>query len=540
MSLQWFVKVKPLADVARDAVPAKMRIFPDTWLKTYYTWMDNIRDWCISRQIWWGHRIPAWTCDNCKKLVVAETDPTVCPHCGGTALTQDPDVLDTWFSSALWPFSTLGWPDDTPELKRFYPTSVLITAFDILFFWVARMMMMGLHFMGDTPFHHCYIHALVRDASGKKMSKSTGNVINPLDMIATYGTDSLRFTLAAMAAMGRDIRLSEERIEGYRHFMNKIWNASRFALMNLDADAPAPVDLATVQGPHHRWILTRLEEVKVAQKKAMDEYRFNDVAQGMYKFVWSEFCDWYLELIKPDMLAPEKATENGQDPAEAARRKADAQYVLWTVLRETLVLLHPTVPFITSEVWDALPGAEAEATLALTPYPVARDVSGFADDAARMEMAQGAISAVRTIRAELNIAPSLRLTAIIRPADAAARDALEAQRQVIMTLARLETLIIDAAAEAPRASASGVAFGNEIIVPLTGAVDFKAELARLDKELGKLDKENAMLSGKLANPNYAAKAPAEVVERDKARVAEITDAKAKFAALRERFEQALE
>lgn len=527
MSMQWFVSVKSLAAAARAAVPGRMRIFPETWTKTYYTWTDNIRDWCISRQIWWGHRIPAWTCGDCNEIVVREEAPERCPHCGGDRLIQDPDVLDTWFSSALWPFSTMGWPGETPELKRFYPTSVLVTAFDILFFWVARMMMMGLHFMKDVPFRHCYIHALVRDAQGRKMSKSTGNVINPLDMIARYGTDALRFTLTAFAAMGRDIRLSEDRIEGYRHFMNKIWNASRFALMNLDGLVPAAVAPDAISGPHHRWILHRLEELKAEQKAAIAEYRFNDAARTLYAFVWNEFCDWYLELIKPDMQA-------------GGGRRAVARYVLWTVLREVLILLHPIVPFISSEIWDSLPGASGEPTLAAVPFPPARDTGLYVDDAARMEMAQSAIVAVRTIRAELNIPPSLRLSVIIRPADEAARAALEEQREAIMVLARLECLNIDPAAAAPKVCASAVACGNEIIVPLSGAVDFAAELARLDKELARMDKERSMLSGKLAKEQYVQKAPRDVVERDRARVAELDAAGQKLLALRERFRQGLE
>lgn len=529
VSPQWFVAVKTLAEKARAAVPGATAIYPPSWLKTYYNWLDNIRDWCISRQIWWGHRIPAWTCETCGRLLVLEDAPDVCPGCAGANFAQEEDVLDTWFSSALWPFSTLGWPDDTRELRRFYPTSVLVTGFDILFFWVARMMMMGLHFQDQAPFRHVYIHALVRDAQGKKMSKSTGNVIDPLVMIDKYGTDSLRFTLTAFAAMGRDIRLSEDRIEGYRHFMNKIWNASRFALMNLDAAPPAPVDLDAVDGLHHRWILHRLEDLKTQQRESLAEYRFNDSAQSLYRFMWNEFCDWYLELIKPDMQA-------------GGERKATAQFVLWTVLREAMILMHPIIPFITSEVWDALPRARAtgadageRANLAGELFPEARPGCLRPDDAAPMEMVQEAIVAIRTIRAELNIAPSLKLTAIIRPASDEARDTLEAQRHVLMVLARLETLIIDAEAVAPRVAANQVACGNEIIVPLSGAVDFAAEVARIEKELGKMDKELAMLEGKLANPNYVAKAPAEVVERDRTRIVELRDAKAKLATLKERF-----
>ncbi len=525
VSVQWFVAVKTLAEKARAAMPEQTQIYPESWLKTYYNWMDNIRDWCISRQIWWGHRIPAWTCDSCANLIVAEEAPDRCEKCGSERLSQDEDVLDTWFSSALWPFSTLGWPDETPELKRYYPTAVLVTGFDILFFWVARMMMMGLHFMGEVPFNHVYIHALVRDASGKKMSKSTGNVIDPLAMIEKFGTDSLRFTLTAFAAMGRDIKLSEERIEGYRHFMNKIWNASRFALMNLEG-APEAVDLDKVEGLHHRWILHRLEELKAEQESALAEYRFNDAAQSLYKFVWNQFCDWYLELIKPDMQA-------------GGERQKAARFVLWTTLRETLLLLHPLVPFISAEVWQAMPGHEGSPDIAREAFPAARPGCLRPDDAARMEMIQEAISAVRTIRAELNIAPSLKLTAIVRPVDAEAAGVLEAHREMLLVLARLEKLTIDAAAEAPRVAASQVACGNEIIIPLSGAVDFAAETARLEKELAKLDKEHAMIAGKLGNENYVSRAPAEVVERDQARVIELADAKLKLAALKERFAEGL-
>ncbi|MBR5881899.1 MAG: valine--tRNA ligase, partial [Mailhella sp.] len=295
VSDQWFVALSKLAPRARAAVPSDIKIYPENWTKTYYNWLDNIRDWCISRQIWWGHRIPAWTCPDCGELIVSETDPTSCPKCGSVKLEQDPDVLDTWFSSALWPFSTMGWPEQTETLKKFYPTSVLVTGFDILFFWVARMIIMGQQFMGEVPFKEVYIHALVRDAQGRKMSKSLGNGIDPQDMVQKYGADSLRFTLTAFAAMGRDIRMSEERIEGYRHFMNKVWNAARFALMNLPEDhAPKAVDLGAVKGLHHQWILNRLEEVKVEEDAALESYRFNDAAQCVYKFLWNEFCDWYL------------------------------------------------------------------------------------------------------------------------------------------------------------------------------------------------------------------------------------------------------
>ena len=524
VSTQWFVAATKLAPRARAAVPELTRIFPEAWLKTYYNWLDNIRDWCISRQIWWGHRIPAWTCRECGALIVAEEDPTRCTSCGCTDLKQDEDVLDTWFSSALWPFSTMGWPDKTRELATFYPTSVLVTGFDILFFWVARMMMMGLHFMDQAPFHHVYLHALVRDATGRKMSKSTGNVINPLEMIDKYGCDALRFTLTAFAAMGRDIKLSEERIEGYRHFVNKLWNAARFALMNLPETSPAPVALERVEGLHHQWILHRLEILKESTDAALSEYRFNDAAQGGYKFLWNEFCDWYLELIKPDM----------QDEA----RKPAAQFVLWTVLREMLVLLHPLMPFVTAEIWQALPGGEG-ADLARELYPAARRDCVRPEEAGHMEFIQGVIVAVRTIRAELNINPSLKLKVLVRPADAGQQTLLEGARQMILTLARLESLTVDPEAQTPKASASHVVQSCEIIVPLTGAVDFAGELARLDKELGKLDKELVAINKKLANESFVSRAPADVVARERARASDLGDAKTKLEVLKARFTEAM-
>lgn len=529
VSMQWFVAATKLAPRARAAVPEMTRILPESWLKTYFNWLDNIRDWCISRQIWWGHRIPAWTCDECGALVVSEEDPTRCTSCGSTHLTQDEDVLDTWFSSALWPFSTMGWPDKTKELATFYPTSVLVTGFDILFFWVARMMMLGLHFMDKVPFHDVYLHALVRDGEGRKMSKSLGNAINPLEMIDKYGCDALRFTLTAFAAMGRDIKLSEERIEGYRHFVNKLWNAARFALMNLPETAPAPVDLDKVSGLHHQWILHRLEVFKQENEAALAEYRFNDAAQGAYKFLWGEFCDWYLELIKPDM----------QDEA----RKPTAQFVLWTVLREMLIVMHPVMPFVTAEIWQALPAPapadQAHDDLALVLYPAPRPACVRPAEAERMEFVQGVIVAVRTIRSELSISPSLRLKTLVHPVDEAQTQILRDAAEMIRTLARLEELTIDSAVLAPKASASGVVQGCQIIVPLSGAVDLAGEMARLDKEMGKLDKELTAIDLRLNNESFVARAPAEVVQKERDRAAQMADARAKLEVLRARFAEAL-
>ena len=527
VSTQWFVATTKMAPAARAAVPDQTAILPESWRKTYYHWLDNIRDWCISRQIWWGHRIPAWTCEQCGELIVEEQDPTVCPKCGCTHLKQEEDVLDTWFSSALWPFSTMGWPEKTAELERWYPTSVLVTGFDIIFFWVARMMMMGLHFMGQVPFRDVYLHALVRDATGRKMSKSTGNVIDPLLMIDKYGCDALRFTLTAFAAMGRDIRLSEERIEGYRHFVNKLWNAARFALMNLPETAPAPVALESVEGLHHQWILHRLEAVKKDVDAALEEYRFNDAAQLGYKFLWNEFCDWYLEHIKPDM----------QDES----RKPVAQRVLWVVLRELLLLLHPVIPFVTAEIWNALPteAGAAPTDIALERYPAARPGCEHPAEAARMELIQGIIVAVRTIKAELNISPAHKVSLLLHPVDDAQAALLDHARPMMMTLARLESLEIGTDLAAPKASASAVVDGCQVIVPLKGAVDLQGELARLDKELAKLDKDLIGVQTKLHNESFVSRAPAEVVERERARAATLLDNKTKLVALRQRFSEAL-
>ncbi len=527
VSIQWFVSVKPLAAKAREAVPGRTRILPDQWAKVYYNWLDNIRDWCISRQIWWGHRIPAWTCQDCGRLVVAATDPTACPECGGKALVQEEDVLDTWFSSALWPFSTLGWPERTPELRAFYPTAVLVTAFDILFFWVARMMMMGLHFMDDVPFRDVYIHALVRDAEGKKMSKSTGNVIDPLAMIDAFGTDSLRFTLTAFAAMGRDIRLSEERIEGYRNFVNKLWNAARFTLMNLPDELPpdASFSPARVEGLHHAWLFHRLEAVKDDVDAALTEYRFNDAAQTLYQFIWHEFCDWYLELLKPELSS------------EDVDRQTAARRCLQLALQEILVLLHPIMPFVTQEIWHSLPGL-AESDIARQPFPERRPDCLRPEAPERMTLVQEIITCVRTIRGELNIKPGLPLDLLIRTATSEARAAIEDSSKTIVTLARLKSLSCGPDRQGPKASATGVVQGNELFVPLSGAVDFDVELARLDKELAKVDKDLSAIRRKLENAGFLAKAPAEVVAKEQERAQVLEEKLGKMRELQSRLKAA--
>ncbi len=527
VSKQWFVSVGPLAAKARKAVEdGRTKIFPRQWERTYFDWLDNIRDWCISRQIWWGHRIPAWICEACGEMIVSRETPKKCAKCSGKPV-QESDVLDTWFSSALWPFSTLGWPDETPELKSYYPTSILVTGFDILFFWVARMMMMGLHFREDVPFREVYIHALVRDAEGQKISKSKGNAIDPLIMVDKYGTDALRLTLTAMAAMGRDIKLSEERIQGYRFFVNKLWNAARFALINLPEatagalPAPAQMDL------RHRWILHRLEELKDSTAAAIFEYRFNDAAQDLYQFIWHEFCDWYLEMLKPDLYG------------ENAAAKSAARTCLYTVLTETLVLLHPIMPFVTQEIWDCLPGLTGT-NLAEAPVPAARPE--YLDQGAlqKMSMIQDVVTAVRNIRAELGIGPSQKLMLLIRGGEKAQHEILSANRETIVYLARLDAFQLAPKTSPPKASASAVVQGLEIFVPLTGAVDFQTELDRLAKELAKTAKELDIVNRKAANADFKAKAPAEVVEKERGKARDLAEKQSKLLTLRARLQSLME
>jgi valyl-tRNA synthetase len=507
LSRQWFVKVKPLAQKAIEAVETgKTRIIPAMWTKTYFDWMENIRDWCISRQIWWGHQIPAWTCENCEEIIVSMDTPQSCIKCKGHKLVQEKDVLDTWFSSALWPFSTMGWPDQTPLLKTFYPTTVLVTAFDILFFWVARMMMMGIQFMKDVPFKEVYVHALVRDEAGKKMSKSTGNVIDPLTVIDKYGTDAFRFTLAAFAAQGRDIKMSEKRIEGYRHFVNKLWNAARFALMHLDQ----PYEITNLKDLSlpDRWILSRLRRATQAVAEALESYRFNDAAASIYNFVWHEFCDWYLEAIKPALYEKEGATE-----------KKTALGVLWRVMHDTLILLHPFMPFVTEEIWHKLPGTQGSIMKAVFPADRKKGVEiRFDTDAeSQMNLLIELISAIRNIRGEMNISPSSDLSATIQTKDSEIKAAIEAYRNIIINLAKLDLLKVTDQAERPKSSATAVVGGASIFVPLEGIIDFDKEVQRLEKEMNKLIKELATVSQKLQNDNFLGKAPEEVVQQVRAK-----------------------
>ncbi|MFO7604913.1 MAG: valine--tRNA ligase [Desulfurivibrionaceae bacterium] len=516
LSKQWFVKAKPLADKAIRAVEeGKTRIIPETWTKTYNDWMFNIRDWCISRQIWWGHQIPAWTCLQCDEVVVEIEAPTQCPSCKSTDLVQETDVLDTWFSSALWPFSTMGWPDETQLLKTFYPTSVLITGFDILFFWVARMMMMGIHFMKEVPFRDVYVHALVRDEQGKKMSKSKGNVIDPLEVIDKYGTDAFRFTLAAFAAMGRDIKLSESRVEGYRHFINKLWNAARFSLMHLKT-VPDDFDKDDISLPD-RWILSRLGKLTVSIADSLDHYRYNEAAGSLYKFVWHEFCDWYLEAVKPILYGN-----------KGEKQQAATSAVLWRVLRDTLILLHPFIPFVTEEIWHKLPGTDGSIMKAAFPGENGEALHEDPEAESTMETISGIITGIRNIRGEMNISPSKALSVKVQSDDDAKRLLMDTCSDLIINLAKLESFETSKPGNRPKSAATSLVDGAAVFVLLEGVIDFSKEEVRLEKEMNKVKQELDTLEKKLGNKGFIDKAPEHVVQKVRERSDELREKQQKL------------
>ncbi|HSK42115.1 MAG TPA: valine--tRNA ligase, partial [Arenibaculum sp.] len=518
---QWYVNVRPLAERALDAVRSgQTRFVPETWEKTYFQWLENIEPWCVSRQLWWGHQIPAWYGPD--GTVFVEEDEAAAREAasrhygGGVELTRDADVLDTWFSSALWPFSTLGWPDVTPELKRYYPTDVLVTGFDIIFFWVARMMMMGLHFMGEVPFRDIYIHALVRDERGQKMSKSKGNVIDPLDLIDEYGCDALRFTLAAMAAQGRDIKLAVGRVEGYRNFATKLWNAARYCEMN-GCRLDLGFDPAAVGHVTNRWIVAAVAETAERTAEAIEAYKFNDAAGALYHFTWGTFCDWYLEFTKPIL--------NGEDEAAKAETRATTAWVLDRILH----MLHPMMPFITEELWQHFGGSAVDQSGMLISAAWPELPAGLKDEgaAAELDWVVRLISTVRTIRSEMNVPASARIPLELRDADALASRRLETHREVIVRLARLAGA--DTAAGAvPEGAVQTVVEGATVVLPLAGFVDIAQERARLAKDVEKLDAEIAKIDQKLGNPNFVSRAPEEVVEEQRERRAEAEVARNKL------------
>ncbi len=503
-SRQWFERMKPLAEPAIDVVKeGKTAFVPPRFEKIYLNWMENIRDWCISRQLWWGHRIPAYHCDACGEMVVAKEAPAACPKCG-QPMRQDSDVLDTWFSSALWPFSTLGWPEETEDLAYFYPTTALVTGYDIIFFWVARMIFSGIEQMGETPFDTVLIHGLVRDAQGRKMSKSLDNGIDPQEIIDEYGADALRFALVFGVSSGNDMSFSTEKVEAARNFANKVYNASRFVLMNLDGDEPLggkALELAD------KWILTRLTACARDMTAHFDEYDLGLAAQRIYDFAWSEFCDWYIEWAKPRLM----------DGAPEAKKTAQA--VLLHCLKGLLRLLHPIMPFLTESIWQALPGTDG--TIMLADWPLPDAALDFPAEAAECEGIMEAIRTVRALRAEMKVEPSRRVRLLAIPAEARWAEALKASEQAFQRLAGASAVeIIQSAASVAEKTVSVVCPAAEILIPLGDLVDAAKELARLAKEKAGVENEIRRAEGMLNNAGYLAKAPAELVETTRAKLAE--------------------
>lgn len=563
-TVQWYVKIKPLAEQALMVVEeGRIRFIPDGWVNNYYAWMRDIKDWCISRQLWWGHRIPVWYCAKCKttdgrehgdlieirfykpfivngkeiwsgtynelrklgitkheieqrakmlripkeiKPFAGRDEVKHCRECGSEELIQDPDVLDTWFSSALWPFSTLGWPDETEDLKRFYPTNVLVTGFDIIFFWVARMIMMGLKFMKEVPFRDVYIHALIRDSKGQKMSKSKGNVIDPIVMIEKYGADAFRFTLAAFAAQGRDIKFSEERVEGYRHFINKIWNAMKFIMSFQHLRTEESITVDDMKSFKDKWILSRLSETIDETNKALEAYRFNDAANTVYQFLWHEFCDWYIELSKVVLYSE-------SDEAK------DTINCLFYVFETVLKLLHPFMPFVTEEIWFNILGKTE--SIMISSYPGSDSIKKDEESLKKMRYIMDAVTGIRSIRGELNIAPSITLDVYIKSLSSEAEEILHEGNQFILKLARAKNLTIGKDIVRQKGSAISVKKDFEIYIPVKGLIDIEQEKKRLLKELQKMDQEISFLNKKLMNEDFIKNAPQDVVNKDKEKYEEL-------------------
>lgn len=508
VSTQWFVKMQPLVKAAVDCVTdSRTQFVPERFTKNYTGWMENIHDWCISRQIWWGHRIPVWYCDDCGEMSASRTDLEKCPKCGSTHIHQDEDALDTWFSSALWPFSTMGWPDNTELLKQFYPTSVLVTGYDIIFFWVARMLIMGMEFMKEIPFEKVFIHGLVRDSQGRKMSKSLGNGIDPLEVIEKYGADTLRFMLITGNTPGNDMRFYWERVEGTRNFANKIWNASRFALMNMegyDKDAElAPYTLAD------KWILSRLQDTVKDVTGLLERFELGEAGRAIYDFIWSEVCDWYIEIAKPRLYNKEAAAE-----------RATAQHVLATVLVSAMKLLHPYMPFITEEIYQCLPH-EAESIM-ISKWPVA-DESLVDPEAERgMNAIMDSIKAIRNMRAEVNANPGKKIPAIMLISEDL-REVVAHNDSYIKLLGGIDNLELRPLnGEKPENAMAAVVTGIEVYLPLAGLIDVEKETQRLSKELAAMEKDLQRAGGKLNNAGFLAKAPEDVIAKERAKYEELS------------------
>jgi valyl-tRNA synthetase len=518
-STQWFVKMKPLAEPAIAAVErGDIEIVPENRRTEYFEWMHNIRDWCISRQLWWGHRIPAWYCNDCKEIIVARQAPAQCTKCGSSKLTQDPDVLETWFSSALWPFSTMGWPADTADFRTYYPTSLLITGYDILFFWVARMIMMGLKFTGQVPFRQVCLHSLVRNAEGQKMSKSKGTGIDPVALNEQFGTDAMRFTLASMAAPGTDIVLSEDRILSYRAFANKIWNAARFVFMNLEKyeaaggkpldalAAPevreaAPIALNEQVELIDRWIFSRLAQATAQVNDALEHFRFHEAAHVVYHFFWGDFCDWYIEWVKPELSYS----------ADTAR--TDARWKnLFAALETALRLLHPFMPFITEELWHQLPQRSGARSIALDRFPAPRAAQIDTTAEGQIALLQEIITAARNIRAEMKLDPRTKLPAVLAPASTDVQRLIEGNSDTILRLAILTSLSF---APAPFDSTKGIVRSTkdfELFIAYESAFDPQAEVLRLRKDLERLTKDIASKQQRLEDQTFRSRAPEHIVK----------------------------
>lgn len=510
LSRQWFVKMKPLAEPAIEAVRnGTIKFVPERFSKIYFNWMENIQDWCISRQLWWGHRIPAYYCQGCGEMTVAREQPDTCPICGSSNLEQDPDTLDTWFSSALWPFSTLGWPEKTKDLEYFYPTDVLVTGYDIIFFWVARMIFSGLEHMGKEPFSHVFIHGIVRDAQGRKMSKSLGNGIDPLEVIGKYGTDALRFALTTGNSPGNDLRFSTEKVEAGRNFANKIWNATRFVLMNFDEDADfSRVDRSKFTTAD-KWILSRANTLAREVTENLDNFELGIALQKIYEFIWEEFCDWYIELVKPRLF-------DREDPT-----RLEAQWVLNHVLGVAMKLLHPYMPFVTEEIYRNL--INDDDSIMISAWPVYDESMEFAGDERDMGLIMDAIKAVRNIKAEMNVPPSKKNKLIFVAGDSERR-ILEDGKRFIERLAGASEIVIQAdKSGVPDDAVTAVLAGAEIFIPLEDLVDIAKELERLEKEKANLEKELERVNSKLSNEGFISKAPAKVVEEEQAKKARYSE-----------------
>lgn len=521
LSEQWFVKMESLAEPAKRVVESgTIKFEPELWTKTYLHWMSIIQDWCISRQLWWGHRIPAWYCGSCNHITVSEEDPSSCEGCGGKDLRQDEDVLDTWFSSALWPFSTLGWPDETEALKTFYPTNVLVTGHDIIFFWVSRMIMQGLEFTKDVPFRTVYMHGLVRDAQGQKMSKSTGNAEDPLELIDEFGADALRFTLMAQVAGGRDLKFSKQRLEGYRNFMNKVWNAARFALGAVDGFEVAPDAISVLPKKSNlsdpdMWIVHKVGVCEKAVEEALHQFRFSDAANAVYSFIWHEFCDWYLEFIKPVIY--------GDDGPE----KEATQLILVQVLNRAMRLLHPFAPFITEEIYQKLPIKNEACVVDQYPTPkLDKEWLTLGSDAVaeELDLVREVITALRNIRGENRIKPGVTISARLSPNDAKVQKILGNNKSFVTTLAKVGDLLITQEGAMNKCAVTPVRTGDmavDVIVPLEGLVDFDEEIKRLTKNIDKLIKEIGSLSKRLGNEKFLKNAPEDVVSQGKVQLKEM-------------------